>query len=204
MIKPSLTKRNLKRAHRVLFDTIDFLNKEGINYYLEGGTLLGIVRDKGLLPWDYDVDLSISECDAEKFAEKAHKLLINGYRVTKRKVDDDIEGLKKGSYRIFKVKRFWPSILKGIFPIFNKHMIVADIFVKFDDENYTYWQAMEKIMRVKKDFYSSFETIEYKGKLFKVPFKYKDYLTEKYGEWSIPVKNWSCGNDENTVICDAY
>jgi lipopolysaccharide cholinephosphotransferase len=83
-------------------------------------------------------------------------------------------------------------------------MIVADIFVKFDDNNYTYWQAMEKIMRVNKIFYSSFETVEYKGRSFKVPFKYKEYLTEKYGDWSTPIEKWSCGEDENTVICDAY
>jgi len=43
---PNLTKRNLKRANKTLFILIDFFEREGIEYFLEGGTLLGIVRDK--------------------------------------------------------------------------------------------------------------------------------------------------------------
>ena len=201
---PQLTDRNLERAHKILFDVIEFLDKENIGYYLEGGTLLGIVRDNQLLPWDHDIDLSVSVNDSEKFAKKSHKLLFKGYRVTKRKMHDNIGGLKKGKFRVFKVKKLLPSLLKGIFPIAHKYMIVADIFVKADDDKYTYWQAMEKIMRVDKRYYSSFETVEYMGKAIRVPYDYKNYLTEKYGDWKTPIKEWSCGDDEKTVIKDAY
>ena len=201
---PQLTDKNLIRARKVMFDVINFLENENIGYYLEGGTLLGIVRDGDLLPWDHDIDLSISVTDAEKFAKNKKKLFRKGYRVTQRKVHKDIGGFKDGQYRIFKVKRFLPSILKGVFPVFHKFMIVADIFVKADDDKYSYWQAMEKIMRVDKKYYSSFETVEYMGKALRVPLNYKDYLTEKYGDWSTPIKDWSCGNDEKTVIGDAY
>ncbi len=166
--------------------------------------MLGIVRDGDLLPWDHDIDLSISVIDAEKFAKNKKKLSRKGYRITQRKIHKDIGGYKEGQYRIFKVKKFLPSILKGVFPIFHKYMVVADIFVKADDDKYTYWQAMEKIMRVDKKYYSSFETIEYMGRTIKIPNDYKNYLTEKYGDWATPVKDWSCGADEKTVIKDAY
>jgi phosphorylcholine metabolism protein LicD len=204
MIKyPKLTDKNLVRARKVLFDVLDFCDSQNIDYYLEGGTLLGLVRDGELLPWDHDIDLSISVNDVEKFVANKKLLAKKGYRLTSRKIHEDIGGFKKGQYRVFKVKKRIPSILKAVLPIFHKYMVVADIFVKADDETHTYWQAMEKIMRVDKIYYSKYETIKYLGQRIKVPYKYKDYLTEKYGDWSFPIKEWNCARDESTVIRDA-
>jgi phosphorylcholine metabolism protein LicD len=64
---PQLTKRNKNKALKILFDITEFLEKNNIPYHLEGGTLLGIVRDNDLLPWDHDVDLSISVEDLLKY-----------------------------------------------------------------------------------------------------------------------------------------
>jgi len=33
-----------------------------------------------------------------------------------------------------------------------------------------------------------------------VPNAYRDYLTEKYGDWSVPVKEWDCAVDERTLV----
>ena len=50
-IKPQLSKKNLQRAKKILFDVVDLLEGQNIGYHLEGGTLLGMVRDNGILPW---------------------------------------------------------------------------------------------------------------------------------------------------------
>ena len=34
-----------------------------IPYWLEGGTLLGIIRENRLLPWDNDMDISMYKTD---------------------------------------------------------------------------------------------------------------------------------------------
>jgi phosphorylcholine metabolism protein LicD len=42
------------------------LDKYNINYWLDEGTLLGAVREKKLIEWDHDIDLSIWYKDLEK------------------------------------------------------------------------------------------------------------------------------------------
>ncbi|AXH51542.1 LicD family protein [Clostridium perfringens] len=42
----------LKEFHRICLE-------ENITYYLSDGTLLGAIRDKDFIPWDYDVDVHV-------------------------------------------------------------------------------------------------------------------------------------------------
>ena len=42
-----------------LAETIGILEKNNIQYWLCHGTLLGIVRDNELIPWDTDIDIGV-------------------------------------------------------------------------------------------------------------------------------------------------
>ncbi len=127
-------------------------------------------------------------------------MIFKGYGISKKKIHVNLKIFEKGQYKIFKVKKLFPSIIKTIFLFVNRYTIVANIFVKASDDKYTYWQAMEKIVMVSNKYYSSHEIVNFMNRDLRVPYDYKNYLTEKYGDWKIPVKNWVCGNDVRTII----
>ena len=47
------------KLYKILEDVTKLLDKKGIEYWVNGGTLLGVVRHKGLIPWDDDLDIAV-------------------------------------------------------------------------------------------------------------------------------------------------
>lgn len=58
-----------KYEFNIFQKTINFLNKNNLNYFLVGGSLLGAIRHKGFIPWDDDIDIGMRRDDYEKLIE---------------------------------------------------------------------------------------------------------------------------------------
>ncbi len=62
---------------------IEILNDLEISYWVDQGSLLGIVRQNSFLPWDHDVDLGIWQPDYMKHKKEIHRILSDyGARIT--------------------------------------------------------------------------------------------------------------------------
>lgn len=58
----------------MLKEIAECLNNAGITFYLTGGSCIGVLRHKGFIPWDDDIDIGIMRCDFNA-AEAALKTL---------------------------------------------------------------------------------------------------------------------------------
>lgn len=203
MVNTRLHGATLQKANKLLRDLIDYLNENNIDYHLEGGTLLGFVRDGGFLEWDHDIDISIPSDFTEKFYSKRRSLWLKGYRITRHRSKINYGPISRGSVRIFKVKGAFYSFFRMFSNRLKRNELVADVFIKFQDGSDVFWISKGKIMSAPSLHYNGFSKLNFKGLELRIPAEHKDYLTHKYGDWSLPVKEWDCAVDEKSVIADA-
>lgn len=93
----TLEGKNIVIAERMLKNVATLFDRCKIDYWIEGGTLLGIKRENRLLPWDNDVDMSINQDQLGKLDHFYSKLNKAGYRVRTRNFDETSEFLPRAT-----------------------------------------------------------------------------------------------------------
>lgn len=189
--KNTLTGDNALIARKMLKDVTNFLDINGIEYWLEGGTLLGVIRENRLLPWDNDIDISVTEVHYHKLISIIKEL---PYRVRFRTFEKDDSPFKSGVNRLIKIRNRKLIFLKG--------EVCLEIFIKFKSNNEYFWQVGNKKKSAPAHYYESLVKYPFDDKEYLVPKQYEDYLTYRYGDWKTPVKEWDTFKDDMAIKAD--
>jgi len=109
----------MDRDEKVFHEVCEMLQKQHINFWVCHGTLLGIVREGRLLPWDHDIDFAVWDNETSK--EEIFNIFSgNGYK--EEKIFGDMDCLhfygenKKIDVSFYKVESDLSSIKWAIAP----------------------------------------------------------------------------------------
>ena len=108
-----------KLEYDILCRTVDFLEQNGLNYILAGGTMLGAVRHNGFIPWDDDIDILVPRDDFEKL------------RALVRKNPGAVEGI---SFELPGMEKAFYPFIKAV----NRAYVCEDIRI-IDDHPVCVW-----------------------------------------------------------------
>ena len=189
--KHTLEGKNGEIALKMLKDVTTLLEKHDIEYWLEGGTLLGVVRENRLLPWDNDMDISVTEEYYDKLIEVVKEL---PYRIRFKEFEKDDKPFIKNKKRLVKVRN------KKFF--FFRGEVTLDIFIKFKKDDQYFWQVGKKKKSAHEKYYNELIKYRFDSKDYLIPKLYEEYLTFRYGEWKTPVKEWNTFKDDQALLGD--
>ena len=99
--------------------------RNGLRYYLTGGTLLGAVRHNGFIPWDDDIDVAMPREDYDRFARIADGELGSEYFFQSADTDPyyflSYAKIRKNGTTVyeerFKNARFHKGVYIDVFPL---------------------------------------------------------------------------------------
>ena len=186
-----------KRAVDFMHKNVAVMQEAGIVFWVEGGTLLGALRDQKLIPWDHDLDFGMRFQSKQQMKQLIRKLRRHFYVSVKGfPKTDKIWNL--GDYRVLKI---YPRKL-----LFLREDLCLDLFVYYEghipeqDETVYKYVVWNRNAYHRKVFFDQPEFIEFYGKDIPVPANPEDFIAVKYGQdWRTPKKEWNVALDDGSI-----
>lgn len=208
--------------NKQLMDLIKIFNEYKINYWLDGGALLGIVRDGKLIEADGDIDFGIFVEDFSKIKnilnlfKKEYKIHLKYYhdKPFALYLSPKKRGLSIDINFFYKKEDYFYSIVPEVY----KRM--SFLWILFFIPRFFYFKFMQYSKEIKtnsksfitriycKRYYgwrvpsrnlSKLEYIKIEKEKIKIPYDVHSYLKFKYGSWKIPRSDWIWERDDGSV-----
>lgn len=86
--KYNISKQEARRLYTTIKDLHDILWSNDILYWVTGGTLLGAIRHRGIVPWDDDGDICMMSYDVPKLKKLIPVFEKKGYTIYERQTEE--------------------------------------------------------------------------------------------------------------------
>jgi lipopolysaccharide cholinephosphotransferase len=193
-------------------DAIQIFREHEIFVWLDQGALLGVIRDKKLLPWDPDIDISIWEEDFDKVVAIRKKFEDIGFFVEIHEYKDGM-WFSRGEGKhieLAKQKREGDFVIRrnaqprnSKLDLFIKSVISRlpkPVFFQLRKFGRKYFSKPPVIFKAPSFYFENFSQIDFLGEKVNIPERYEEYLEFKYGkEWNIPKKKWDFSKEDGAV-----
>jgi len=190
IIKNNIIRKCLLRIYG--YTTLNIIHnvmtKNSINYFIDFGTLLGFIREKGFIKNDLDIDIGIIYDNNLEIIVKRH--------------------LNNEKFVLLKEYLYNGEVVQQSFIKYN---IKIDINYYFNSNDksicYLFYnkKAEESISVVKMEYniISNTQDILINNNKYKIPRNYNILLEQKYGiNWQIPDEKWIYWEAPVSIKCD--
>lgn len=192
--RPPFQGRYYRRARRLLLDMVDLFNAADLPYRLDAGTLLGIVRDGDLIPWDNDIDLMLPASAVPQLRRLYPRIFLLGWKVSHTyTMPFGHDAWEAGAPRVIKIRSWNPWL-------FGPGSTLMDITIVHRYQGTYSWEMAKKVCRVDAAHFDDAELLAYAGRAVKVPRDFEAYLTQLYGDWRTPDPTFR--HDQVGIISD--
>lgn len=183
-------------ALNLLSACCQFLQKLNVMHHVDAGTLLGLFRDKSLIPWDDDLDIAFNSADIGCVIEKVHYLTEQlddisneSWQIQTHYSQHAFGNVPKGAVRSLKLVCTTNACLPAI-----------DFFVKYVNEEFSDYCLASRGIRMPAAYSSQTKTYTCVNREWQIPHRTEEYLAHHYGDWQTPNPNWSLQELKNTEV----
>lgn len=178
--RPFEDEKTMDLARNALLYVIDLFETHNIPYFIDHGTLLGIVRDGDIIPWDDDIDISIYSEDIDKIISCFKNNLINF------PMNEELEWEGIISYKE-------NGLCNSILLTFNcNNEIGIKCFpISITPNYFENGFAIQSVSYAPECFFKTAQYVLYMDRKITVPNNYEKYLDFHYGDWEKPKKDTS-------------
>ena len=150
-------------------EIVDILNNLKINFFLEGGVLLGAIREKDFIKWDWDVEIAIL---SDEFFKKFDVIL---------------ENLKQSEFTIINYNKNFHHLKINFFK--NDTPDISSFSLFGWSYNRYIKSFVRKDIKIPEKYLTNMEKINFLDRSVYTPTPVKEYLEYKYGDWMTPLKS---------------
>mgnify|MGYP002915200841 CR=1 FL=1 len=115
------TPEELTQLHQVLYEILEEIvricDKHNIPYFVIGGTAIGALYDKAILPWDDDIDIGMKREDYNKFLQIAFCRVLPRIQGTPIETDGTSQKFVGTSVRTVLIEIYYAGLKVVIFQL---------------------------------------------------------------------------------------